>query len=467
MKESTRQNRKLGATASIAPRHLKMLGIGTLVTGMSLTAAWSLGRGSSEVEESPVEVMLEMPEAAKVEAVVWDLPVTRNESVEAWIGFLKGHNAEKTELWLERQGKYGPMIRAELRRRGMPEDLLYLALIESGFSPKAYSKAAASGLWQFIAETGRRYGLEVSPEVDERRDPIHSTTAALDYLQELYDRFGSWYLAAAAYNTGENRVDRILRERARGARGDDALFWKIAPYLPRETRDYVPLMLAAGHIAKEPEKYGFDDLEYQTPLEFETVWVPSSTELSLVAEASGVDRAAVTELNPHLTKGRTPSDRAYAVRVPTGSRVAFEEKFPALYRESRLARARERAKGAEQVAAAALVHAKHRVRSGETLGHIARRYGVSVSALRSANGNVSPRRLRAGQTLRIPGAVSAVAAKKKATKPSARATQHTVRRGENLSVIARRYGTTVPKIRLWNNLRSSRIYAGQRLRIRS
>src|SRR5690606_30020651 len=131
-------------------------------------------------------------------------------------------------------------------------DLLYLALIESGLSPKAYSHAAASGLWQFISETGQRYGLEVSRDVDERRDPIQSTSAALDYLQDLYGRFGSWYLAAAAYNTGENRVERILRERAGGAKGDDALFWTIAPYLPRETRDYVPLMLAAAHIGKEP-----------------------------------------------------------------------------------------------------------------------------------------------------------------------------------------------------------------------
>lgn len=461
MKEGKLKNLRMHASQAMAHRHVRSLGIGALVTSVSLTAAWSIGRGRSDVEEAPVEVLLESREAEKVEAAVWDLPVTRNESVEVWIGFLKGHNADKTKLWLERQGKYGPMIRAELRRRQMPEDLLYLALIESGFSPKAYSKAAASGLWQFIAETGRRYGLEVSPEVDERRDPIRSTAAALDYLQDLYDRFGSWYLAAAAYNTGENRVDRILRERAGGARGDDALFWKIAPYLPRETRDYVPLMLAAGHIAKEPEKYGFEDLEYHSPLDFATVWVPGSTELEVVAKASGVETSVVTDLNPHLTRGRTPTSRAYGVRVPTESRAAFEAQFPALYRESRLARAREAKKPAPKVA-----HATHRVRSGETFTHIARRYGISVSALRSANSNVSPRRLLVGQTLRLPAAVS-VAVTKSKTAVAVASRQHTVRRGESLSVIARRYGTTVLKIRNWNNLRGSRIFAGQRLRIRS
>src|SRR5688572_21151940 len=472
MKEKERKMVRFRALTAAEGRPVRRLGIGALVAVVSLSAAWSIGREGPDVEEAPAEVMLESSAAEEVEAAVWDLPVTRNESVDVWIDYLKGRNAEKTELWLERQGKYGPMIRAELRRREMPEDLLYLALIESGFSPKAYSKAAASGLWQFIAETGQRYGLEVSPEVDERRDPIRSTSAALDYLQELYDRFGSWYLAAAAYNTGENRVARILRERAGGARGDDGLFWKIAPYLPRETRDYVPLMLAAGHIAKEPAKYGFTDLEYHSPLDFETVWVPGSTDLSLVAKASGVETSTVVDLNPHLTRLRTPTSRAYAVRVPRGSTVAFEAQFPALYRESRLARAKEEPKAAAKVATATTARATHRVRSGETLTHIARRYGITVNALRSANGNLSPRKLRVGQTVRLPASVKVATASKpaattKATKStSARARQHTVKRGESLSVIARRYDTTVQKIRSWNSLRNSRIYAGQRLRIR-
>lgn len=440
----------------IERRFRKSMLVGAALLGVSLSA-WTVGRVTPPVEPAPMERIIHETAADDLEStegVVWDLPVTRNESVDWWIDFLGGRNAERTELWLERTGKYGPMIRAELRRRGMPEDLLYLALIESGLSPKAYSRAAASGMWQFIAETGKRYGLEVSSDVDERRDPIKSTSAALDYLQDLYGRFGSWYLAAAAYNTGENRVERILRERAGGAKGADSLFWTIAPHLPRETRDYVPLMLAAAHIGKEPEKYGFSDLEYQDEMEFDVVWVPGSADLTMIAEASGVDVEAVKDLNTHLTNGRTPANRGWSVRIPAGTRVAFENAFPALYRTERLAVARPAA--ARPAAASA---GTHRVARGETLSHIAKRYGMSVSALRSANRSIDPRRLRVGQVVRVPGAAAVASASSSANR------YHRVARGENLTVIARRYGVSVRQIRSWNSISGSRILPGQRLRV--
>ncbi|MHB1169404.1 MAG: LysM peptidoglycan-binding domain-containing protein [Longimicrobiales bacterium] len=436
-------------------RDMKMLLIGGTAMSAALLTAWSI-RPEPPVEPAPMEEVLAEVDAAAEDVVAWDITVTRNERVDDWIDFLTGRNRDRTKLWLERSGKYGPMIQAELRERGMPEDLLYLALIESGFSPKAYSSAAASGIWQFIAETGQRYGLEVNAVVDERRDPIESTEAALDYLQDLYERFGSWYLAAASYNTGENRVGRIMRETYGTERGTDEHFWKIAHRLPRETRDYVPLMLAAGHIAKEPEKYGFTDLEYQAPLSYDVTWVPGSVSLDAIARAVSLPVDSVADLNTHLVAGMTPEGRAWPVRLPSGRAEQFAVNFPAIFRETRAEAARRQAELANAPT--------HRVRRGETLSHIAQRYGVSVSALQQANANISPRRLQAGQTLRVPGRSSAVVT---ASSSSADATRfHQVRSGESLWTIARRYDVTMNQLRAWNGLSGrSVIHPGQKLRV--
>lgn len=438
-------------------REWKMLLIGGAALSATLLTAWSI-RLEPPVEPAPMDEVLAEVDAVSDDVVTWDITVTRNERVDDWIDFLTGRNRDRTRLWLERSGRYGPMIRAELRKRGMPEDLLYLALIESGFSPKAYSSAAASGIWQFIAETGQRYGLEVNGVVDERRDPIKSTNAALDYLQDLYDRFGSWYLAAASYNTGENRVGRIMREMFGTERGTDEHFWKIAPRLPRETRDYVPLMLAAGHIAKEPEKYGFTDLVYQEPLDYDVTWVPGAVSLDAIARAVAMPVDSIADLNTHLVAGVTPEGRAWPVRLPSGTAEQFAMNFPRIFREVR-------AEAAHQQATLASA-ATHRVMRGETLSHIARRYGVSVLALQQANGNISPRRLQVGQVLRVPGGTASSASTALASQGDAGARFHQVRRGESLWTIARRYDVTMNQLRAWNNLSGrSVIHPGQKLRV--
>jgi membrane-bound lytic murein transglycosylase D len=437
-------------------RHTWILLAGIGVLALAVLAAVTVG-GRSTLDEPPMELLLEEAAEAAKAGVSWDLPVTMNDRVEHWIGFLIGRNRQRTHLWLERKGQFAPLIQERLRARGMPEDLIYLALIESGFSTRAYSRAHAVGIWQFIAETGRRYGLEVSAHVDERRDPVKATDAALDYLEYLYRRFGSWYLAAAAYNSGENRVDRLLRQHAGGARGDDALYWRISPHLPRETRDYVPLMLAAGHIGKEPEKYGFHGLNYQAPLAYERVRVNGGTSLRAVARAAGVEPAVVNDLNPHLITGATPPGRAWEVRIPPGRTQAFAANFPRIAEEERRATV------------------QHTVRRGETLSHIARRYGVTVSALQAANGNVRPTRLQVGQRLTVPGGAAARAAAPTRTasaapaRPAAQWRVHQVRRGDTLYGIARRHGVTVQQLRTWNNLRpnQSRILPGQRIRVRA
>lgn len=297
------------------------LTIGLAASSLALlagTRGGSAGAGEKPVSVAVAEGFLPPAEVAEKKGVTWDLHVSDHDRVDFFTEFLMGKNYDKTRTWLERIGKYGPLIQNELRERGMPEDLLYLTMIESGLDPNAYSRADAAGLWQFIEETGERYGLEVSTYVDERRDPIKATGAALTYLQEMHERFDSWYLSAAGYNTGENRVGRLMRETTGSEKGSDEGYWDIWDRLPSETRDYVPLMLAMGHIAKEPAKYGFHDLQYQQPLQFEEVIVPGGTKLAEVATAAGVDAEIVYDLNPHFLKKQTPPDREMAVRVPVG-----------------------------------------------------------------------------------------------------------------------------------------------------
>ena len=309
----------------------------TIAMGLAATSVGFLGAAQASMQPPAAAGIddakgVDQASFSAAETVVehkaeWDLPAVRNERVDFWIEFLSGRNYDHTRLWLERAGKYGPMIQQKLAERNMPQDLLYLAMIESGLDPEIRSHAAAQGMWQFISETGQRYGLEHSRYLDERNDPAQATDAALDYLQDLHDRFGSWFLAAASYNTGENRVERILNEQAGGQKGDEDLFWQIAPHLPRETRDYVPLMLAMGHIAKDPEAHGFFGIEPMQPWSFDEALVPGGTSLEEVAAAAGADLKAVQELNAHLVQGRTPDDRTYAVRLPAGTLNTFAANF--------------------------------------------------------------------------------------------------------------------------------------------
>lgn len=253
----------------------------------------------------------------------WDLANVDHERVDYWVRRLQTDRRPILERALELRGRYGSLVSEALARRGMPQDLQYLAMIESGFDPRAYSRAHAAGLWQFIEETGRRYGLEVNRAVDERRDPVKSTDAALRYLSDLHDRFGSWYLAAAAYNTGENRVGRIMLEEKGRERGTDAEFYDIFHRLPAQTRDYVPVMIAAARIDKAPAAHGFD-VEPLPPWAFHRVVAAPATPLATLARRAGTTVAAIHELNPHLKLDRTRNDRSMVVRVPTPRETAAD-----------------------------------------------------------------------------------------------------------------------------------------------
>jgi membrane-bound lytic murein transglycosylase D len=253
----------------------------------------------------------------------WDLANIEHHRVDYWVARLQTDRRPIFESALRLRGRYGPMVSGALAEREMPQDLLYLAMIESGFDPRAYSSAHASGLWQFVRETGKRYGLEVNRAVDERRDPVESTEAALRYLTALHRRFGSWYLAAAAYNTGENRVGRVMREEKGRERGTDAEFYEIFHRLPAQTRDYVPVMIAAARIGKDPAAYGFD-VEPLPAWSFREVTAAPATPLATLARRAGTTVAALKELNPHLALDRTRNDRSMVVRVPAAPAEAAD-----------------------------------------------------------------------------------------------------------------------------------------------
>ncbi len=395
-------------------------------------------------------------------AVTWDIDVETFNShsrVQWYLKFFQGRGRERLGIWLNRMPRYEPMIRERLQQEGLPGDLVYLALIESGFSNTATSRAKAVGMWQFMKGTAKHYGLRVDSWVDERRDPYKATDAAARHLKDLNDRFGSLYLAAAAYNAGSGRVSRGLRRLPDDDEGDevtsDATFFRLydTKLLRRETKDYVPKLIAAAVIAKEPARYGFT-VTPAGPIPYDSIVVPTMTGLDVIARLSDTTVAAVREMNPQYLRLTTPPGTASVVRIPAGrgpGTVAAYAELPANRR---------------------VTFVEHVVARGETMGGIARRYRVSQSMLMAANPKVKPSRLRVGQMLIVPtgGGISTSMARRMAapTAPAGTSTSgyHRVRRGETLSGIADEYGVSQRDLRLWNSLDGAgHIQAGQRLRV--
>jgi membrane-bound lytic murein transglycosylase D len=369
----------------------------TAAAGLMGIAGVALALGARDLGEvhvgvrEIVENVVGAGEARPLAEGEWDMPNIAHERVDFWVDRFQSDRdmREKYEGFVRRSGWYEEMIRTKLRERGMPEDLFYLAMIESGFQPQAYSRAKASGLWQFVSETGKRYGLRVDGVVDERNDPEKSTDAALTYLQEMFDRFGSWYLAAAGYNTGENRVGRIMREQTGSERGSDEDYYRIWKHLPKETRDYVPLMIAAARISKDRERYGFDHVDPEPTLEYEVAVTDAGFSLETVAKVSGAELDQLKLLNAHLQRAQLPRNERYELRLPVGTRDAFEANWASAIVE-------QKAAAAQRVAASST----YRVRRGDNLSTIAHRHGMSVRELRVAN-SLRNDRIFAGQVLKI------------------------------------------------------------------
>jgi membrane-bound lytic murein transglycosylase D len=292
-----------------------------LLSATFLAAGWQFKEGDDAVADSGwlsedvVPVLLADIERELASA---SLPLHENERVEFWTRRFATEEKKTFEGLLSRAGLYSDMITAKLRERGMPEELLYLAMIESGFVPNARSHVSALGVWQFMSPTALAYGLRIDSYVDERRDPVRATDAALDYLEELHERYGSWYLAAAAYNAGPTRVSRALNRHAGGRVGDESLYWDIVDHLPPETAQYVPKLVAATYLARSAARHGFE-VNRAEPYVYDIVWTPGGTLLSTVGASVDVSTARMHELNPQLIRNVTPPGPAYPLRVPVGT----------------------------------------------------------------------------------------------------------------------------------------------------
>ena len=265
-----------------------------------------------------------------------ELPIELNERIEQWKLRFSTTDKPAFEETLSRAGLYSDMIRGKLRARGMPTELFYLAMIESGFLTHARSLVSATGMWQFMDPTARAYGLRIDAYVDERRDPVRATDAALDYLSDLYQQYGSWYLAAAAYNAGPTRVSLAIARHSDGRAGDESLYWEIVDHLPAETAQYVPKLLAATYLARDAALFDLE-VTLADPYVYDLVWAPGGTSFADIEETMGLPHGRMRELNPQLVRGITPPGTVYPLRVPVGQAFEVIATLAAPERRSRLA----------------------------------------------------------------------------------------------------------------------------------
>jgi membrane-bound lytic murein transglycosylase D len=447
----------------------------------------------NEVDQPLVE---EGPPVQGAEVTGTKIPLTSNRLVNETIEYLQEEPDGHVERWLKRVHVYGPMIEHILAEENVPKEMKYLAMAESGLNPRARSWAGAVGMWQFMPATGRRYGLSINAWVDERRDPEKATRAAARHLRDLYEEFGGWHLAMAAFNCGAGCVRRAVRRT-----GDpDASYWDAYDYLPRETRGYVPMFIAAARIMENPEAYGFEPAPPTPAFSYDYVAVHGSMlSLRALAQLSGTKASVLRSLNPELRRGRVPPSRdRYHLRIPLGTYPRFVWNYADL---------------PEHQKQPATTYA---VRSGDTLSEIAQRFGTSTGVLQRLNG-LDGTLIRQGQRLVVPvhdyeGALTTDASEDRpmrvqyGTSPPVRpldpidtttgtrtsearsasssrtlastsgssasaetsdeiSSVYRVQSGDTLGGIARRFGVSVRQLRAWNDLNGSRIYPGQRLQI--
>ncbi len=446
----------------------------------------------NEVEEPLLEE--EDPPVDDTEVTGTEIPMTSNGLVNETISYLQDEPDGHVERWLKRVQVYGPMIEHILAEENVPEEMKYLAMAESGLNPQARSWAGAVGMWQFMRSTGQRYDLSINSWVDERRDPEKATRAAARHLRDLYEEFEDWHLAMAAYNCGAGCVRRALRRTGE----EDPSYWDAYDHLPRETRGYVPMFIAAAHVMENPEAYGFEPAPPTSAFSYDYVAVHGSMlSLETLAELSRTEPSVLRSLNPELRRDRVPpSKERYSLRIPLGTYPRFVWNYADL---------------PEQQKQPATTYT---VRSGDTLSEIAQRFGTSTDMLRRLNG-LDGTIIRRGQSLVVPvqeyeGALTTeatddqpvrvqygasppvrpldpidtttdtrtsdassseassqtLASSLESTESSGEVSStYQVQRGDTLGEIAQRFGVSVRDLRAWNELNGSRLHPGQRLRI--
>jgi membrane-bound lytic murein transglycosylase D len=420
----------------------------------------------------------------------FDLPIVFNDAVKYYVVYFTTEKRKVFANWLKRSRRYVPMIKVILKEHGLPEDLVYLAMIESGFNPKAYSPAKACGPWQFIYETGGRYGLKVNFWIDERRDPEKSTVAAAKYLTDLFNQFGHWYLAAAGYNAGERRVERAIEKHNTND------FWELSKYnaLPRETREYIPRLIAASIIAKDPERFGFGSITYEEAQRFVEVRVPGATLLPAIARANQMDVGTLRSLNPEILRGITPPyTEEYRIKLPLTTNVSqFQERLAEL-------------SGGERKIKDVVVY---KVKKKDTTAKILKKHGIRMEDLYLVNDCDDQLKIKPGMVLNIPKfsgpsrssivVASAVSVGKETepvrnTRPekhdgkttakapvAERAEKppkeekagpardyHVVKKGETLAEISSMYGVEVASLISLNNLKGEKVYPNMKLKLAS
>ena len=375
------------------------------------------------------------------------IPLVRNKQVDQFITYFTTAKGRKQfAIWMKRYEEYKDLILPILKKHEMPEELMVLAMIESGLNPKAYSRANASGMWQFIYSTGKNYGLKRDWYIDERRDPIKATGAACEYLKDLNEQFDNWYLALAAYNCGSGRISRASKLH------QTYDFWQMHS-LPRESRNYIPYYLAAAIIMKDPEKYGFT-IPKVKPFSYEEVVLEHSADLAVLSRVAGIKVKTLRKYNPELRQSATPADNPYLLKLPKGKKEQFLERWNSIPESERFAPQ----------------FIVHRVRYGESLWTISKKYGASIHDIAAVNKIRNRHKIKVGNKLKVPlkGGVLRTWGTKDNGGPSGHyKVTYKVKRGDTLGQIAEDYKSKASKIRRWNGLKygSSLIYPGQKLKI--